>query len=32
MDLNEIDRLLNLYIRPQTFPLAVRLCQDEDLA
>ncbi|MDP3064005.1 MAG: DUF169 domain-containing protein, partial [Chloroflexota bacterium] len=27
--MNEVDHVLNLYIRPQTFPLAVRLCQDE---
>ena len=29
MDLKEIEGALSFYIRPDTFPLAVRLCEDE---
>jgi uncharacterized protein (DUF169 family) len=29
MDLKQINEALNLYIKPQTFPLALRLCQSD---
>lgn len=29
MDLKQVNATLNLYIRPQTFPLALKLCQSE---
>ena len=29
MDLKQLNETLNLYIRPQTFPLALKLCQSE---
>ena len=29
MDLKQVNETLNLYIRPQTFPLALKLCQSE---
>jgi uncharacterized protein (DUF169 family) len=30
MDLKQVNETLNFYIRPQTFPLALRLCQSEN--
>jgi len=30
MDLKKINEILNQYIRPQTFPVALKLCQSED--
>ena len=31
-DLTQIDEALNRYLRPQTFPVAIRLCEsDEEL-
>ena len=29
MDLKQVNETLNLYVRPQTFPLALKLCQSE---
>ena len=29
MDLKQVNEALNQYIRPQTFPLALKLCQSE---
>jgi uncharacterized protein (DUF169 family) len=29
MDLNKLNDALNVHIRPQTYPLAVRLCKSE---
>lgn len=29
MDITKVDGILNMYVRPQTFPLALKLCQSE---